>query len=207
MEIELKYLFENEAVKNEIFNDKYIQKIKDEGSDAVTAMRAVYMDTEEGSLRKKEMAFRIRFEGSKTVATLKWGGSASEGLHMRGELNVAVEESFVEKPSLELFRGSEIFEDIMEAVGDKPLVTVMEMNYIRRELRVDTGLSIDVISVDEGQIATAKGSLPICELEVELYTGDKDDMIALGRRLEEKYHLKRANRSKYQCGLELMGLL
>lgn len=206
MEIELKYLFEDEASKNEIFEDKHILKIKDEGSETVTAMRAIYMDTEDGALRKKEMAFRVRFEGAKTVATLKWGGSAEEGLHMRGELNVAVEEDFINEPSLEVFRGSEIFDDIMEAVCDSKLVPVMEMNYVRREVRVDTGLSIDVISLDEGEIVTKNGCLPIAELEIELYTGDKDDMVALGRKLEEKYHLKRGNRSKYQRGLELLDL-
>lgn len=206
MEIELKYLFEDEATKNEIFNDKHILKIKDEGSETVTHMRAMYMDTEDGALRKKEMAFRVRFEGTRIVATLKWGGSAEDGLHVRGELNVAVEEDFVSAPSPEVFRGSEIFDDIMAAVGDKKLVTVMEMNYVRKEIRVDTGLSIDVISLDEGEIITAKGSLPISELEIELYTGDKDDMVSLGRKLEEKYKLKRGNRSKYQRGLELLNM-
>lgn len=201
----MKYLFEDAALKDEIFNDKHILKARDEGSEAIIPMRAIYMDTEEGSLRKKEMAFRVRFEGEKPVATLKWGGSAEEGLHMRGELNVAVDEDFVENPTLEVFRGSEIFDEIMAAVGDKKLVSVMEMNYIRKEVRIDTGLSIDVISLDEGEIVTKNGSLPILELEIELYTGDKEDMIALGRKLEEKYHLQPGDKSKYQRGLEMLG--
>lgn len=205
MEIELKYLFEDEASKDAIFNDKYIQKIMDEGSEAVTPMRAIYMDTEDGILREKEMAFRVRFEYSKLVATLKWGGSAEEGLHVRGELNVQVDEDFLQNPSLEVFKGSEIYDEITEAVGEKKLIPVMEMNYVRREVRIDTGLSISVLSVDEGEIKTRKGNVPILELEIELYTGDKADMIALGRKMEEKYHLKRGNRSKFQRGLEILG--
>lgn len=204
MEIELKYLFEDAALKDEIFNDKHILKIKDEGSEAVTPMRAVYMDTEDAALRKKEMAFRVRFEGTKIVATLKWGGSAEAGLHVRGELNVAVDEAFAEEPSLDVFKGSEIYDEIAEAAGDKKLVSVMEMSYIRKELRVDTGLSIDVISLDEGEIMTKNGSLPILELEIELYTGDKDDMLALGKKLEERYRLLPGDKSKYRRGLELL---
>ncbi len=207
MEIELKYLFEDETSKDAIFNDKYIQKIMDEGSEAVIPMRAIYLDTPEGALMKKEMAFRTRMEGSKCVATLKWGGSAEDGLHIRGELNVAVEENFADNPTIEVFRGSEIYDEIMAAVGDAKLVPVMEMNYVRREVRVDTGASISVLSLDEGEIKTKKGNLPILELEIELYTGDKEDMIALGRKLEEKYRLKRGNRSKYQRGLELLGFV
>ena len=156
---------------------------------------------------KKEIAFRVRHEYSKYVATLKWGGSAEEGLHVRGELNVPVDEGFLEAPTLEVFKGSEIYDEIADVAGSKKLVSVMEMNFVRREIRLDTGLSIDVLSVDEGEIKTADGTLPLLELEIELYTGDKDDMIALGRKLEEKYHLKRGNRSKYQRGLELLGFL
>jgi triphosphatase len=207
MEIELKYLFEDESLKDAIFNDKYIQKIMDEGSEAVTPMHAIYMDTVDGALRKKGMAFRVRFEYSKYVATLKWGGSAEEGLHVRGELNVAVEEDFLKNPTLDVFKGSEIYDEITETVGNSELVPVMEMNYVRREVRVDTGVSISVLSVDEGEIKTLNGDIPILELEIELYAGDKDDMIALGRKLEEKYHLKRGNRSKFQCGLELLGFV
>ncbi len=205
MEIELKYLFEDEGSKDAIFSDKYIQKITDEGSEAVIPMRAIYLDTEDGALMKKEMAFRARFEGSKCVATLKWGGSAEDGLHIRGELNVAVEEDFAENPTIDVFRGSQIYDEIASAVGNTRLMPVMEMNYVRREIRVDTGASISVLSVDEGEIKTAKGDLPILELEIELYTGDKDDMIALGRKLEEKYRLRPGNRSKYQRGLEILG--
>ena len=207
MEIELKYLFEDEASKDAIFNDKYILKVKDEGSETVTPMHAIYLDTQDNALMKKEITFRVRHEYSKYVATLKWGGSAEEGLHVRGELNVPVDEGFLEAPTLEVFKGSEIYDEIADVAGSKKLVSVMEMNFVRREIRLDTGLSIDVLSVDEGEIKTADGTLPLLELEIELYTGDKDDMIALGRKLEEKYHLKRGNRSKYQRGLELLGFL
>lgn len=207
MEIELKYLFEDEASKDAIFNDKYILKVKDEGSETVTPMHAIYLDTQDNALMKKEIAFRVRHEYSKYVATLKWGGSAEEGLHVRGELNVPVDEGFLEAPTLEVFKGSEIYDEIADVAGSKKLVSVMEMNFVRREIRLDTSLSIDVLSVDEGEIKTADGTLPLLELEIELYTGDKDDMIALGRKLEEKYHLKRGNRSKYQRGLELLGFL
>ncbi len=207
MEIELKYLFDDEASKDAIFNDKYILKVKDEGSETVTPMHAVYLDTQDSALMKKEMAFRVRHEYSKYVATLKWGGSAEEGLHVRGELNVPVDEGFLETPTLEVFKGSEIYDEIADIAGSGTLIPVMDMNYVRREIRLDTGLSIDVLSVDEGEIKTANGTLPILELEIELYIGNKDDMIALGRKLEEKYHLKRGNRSKYQRGLELLGFL
>ena len=169
-------------------------------------MRAIYLDTEDGSLRKKEMAFRVRLEDERRIATLKWGGSAEGGLHVRGELNVPVDKDFVQNPSMEVFRGSEIYEEIAEAVGNKKLVPVMEMEFTRRQMRVDTGKSISVVSLDDGVIRTAKGEVPIAELEVELYSGDQEDMMHLGEELAAKYNLVPSNHSKFQKGLMLLGL-
>ena len=84
------------------------------------------------------------------VATLKWGGSAKEGLHVRGELNVPVDEQFVRSPNVDVFKGSEIYDEIKATAGDRALQEVMEMDFTRKEIRVDTGKSISVISLDEG---------------------------------------------------------
>ena len=126
---------------------------------------------------------------------------------MSGDFFQGCEKMFRKATEKDIDRISEIYDEITDIADSGKLIPVMEMNYVRREIRLDTGLSIDVLSVDEGEIKTANGTLPILELEIELYTGDKDDMIALGRKLEEKYHLKRGNRSKYQRGLELLGFL
>ena len=169
-------------------------------------MKAVYYDTEEKDLLKKMYAFRVRYEDARPVATMKWGGGAEEGLHQRGELNVTVNEVFSECPNVDIFKGSEIYEEIAEAVGEKPLIPVMEMEFVRKQMHVDTGKSISVVSFDEGEIRTAGGTAPISEVEVELYSGDQDDMIALGKELAAKYNLTPGNKSKYQRGLELLGL-
>lgn len=51
---------------------------------------------------------------------------------------------------------------------------------------------------------TPKGQAPVAELEIELFSGDQDDMIALGRELAAKYNLTPGNKSKFQVGLELI---
>ena len=281
MEIELKYLFDTDArdgedagtkqasvekMKNEIFADEEIQRFMDAGSEEVIPMDAIYLDTADGALRKKGIAFRVRQEGSQPVATLKWGGKQEAGLHVRGELNVSVGEDFVKAPSLAIFQGSEIYEELAGIVGSATaperaeatgepaleavaglteaskagsqgqaadsgaaagepahkceasqaeggtasqlaahLIPVMEMKFTRRQVRLDTGLSISEMSLDEGEIITINGNEPILELEIELYAGDQEDMIALGGRLEEKYHLKKGLTSKFQRGLALLG--
>ena len=83
----------------------------------------------------------------------------------------------------------------------------MEMEFVRKQMHIDTGKSISMLSYDEGEIRTTCGNAPISELEIELYSGDQEDMIALGSELASKYNLEPGNRSKYQRGLELLGIL
>ncbi len=205
MEVELKFLVEEPIARERILGDKHLAEIMDKGSEEEIKMHAVYFDTENLNLCKEEFAFRVRMENEHPVATLKWGGKVENGLHMRGELNVPVSEEFLEAPSVDIFKGSEIYEDLKACAGDKELKPLLEVNCTRKQIRVDTGKSISEISLDVGEVVTVKGSAPISELEVELYSGDEDDMIRLGRELAAKYNLKEGAKSKFRVGLELLG--
>lgn len=206
MEIELKYYLGDNLAKDRILDDKHLADMRNPEGDETLQMRAIYFDTAEGDLRNKKIALRARWENEHIIVTLKWKGSAVDGLHVRGELNVPADEAYLAEPNVEIFRGSEIFEELEEAAGGKKLVQVMEMDFLRKSIQVDTGASISVISVDEGMIRTAKGDAEILEVEVELYSGNQEDMIALSEELADKYNLIPCDVSKYQRGLELLGL-
>ncbi len=207
MEIELKYSFGDSSVKDKILSDDYIKDIIIASSYEAIPMRAVYMDTPSEALRGKSIAFRVRLEGSVYMATLKWGGSAVGGLHNRGELNVPVDESFLARPNMEIFLGSEIYEDLAEATRSESPVPVMDMDFLRKQVKLNTGKSLSILSLDEGEIITPKGSVPICELEIELESGDSEDMLALGEKLASRYGLIPCDVSKYQRGLAALGKL
>lgn len=207
MEIELKYLLRDDLAKDRILNDKHLLEIKNPACDETVQMRAIYFDTEEGDLRSLQIALRARFENERVVVTLKWKGSAQDGLHVRGELNVPAEPEYLDNPTVDIFKGSEIYDELLAAVSDKNLVPVMEMDYVRKAIQVDTGKSISVVSLDEGIIHTSKGNTGILEVEVELYSGDQEDMVALGGELAAKYNLETSDKSKYQRGLELLGAI
>lgn len=207
MEIELKYLLRDDLAKDRILNDKHLLEIKNPACDETVQMRAVYLDTEEGDLRGLQIALRARFENERVVVTLKWKGSAQDGLHVRGELNVPAGSEYLDNPTVDIFKGSEIYDELLAAVSDKKLIPVMEMDYVRKAIQVDTGKSISVVSLDEGTIHTSKGDAEILEVEVELYSGDQEDMVALGGELAAKYNLQTSDKSKYQRGLELLGVI
>lgn len=204
MEIELKYSLGDDLAKDRILKDKHLIEIKDPEADEIIQMKAIYYDTAQRDLQRLHIALRARYENERIIVTLKWKGSVQDGLHVRGELNVPAGQDYLENPTVEVFRGSEIFEELEAAVAGKKLTAVMEMDFLRKSIQVDTGASISVISVDEGFIRTSKGDEEILEVEVELYSGDQQDMIALGEELASKYNLIRCDKSKYQRGLELL---
>ena len=89
MEIELKYRLENEDIAKQVEEVTLNSDYTVESSDQQLDMKAVYFDTEDGLLQKNLIAFRIRKEGTRNIATLKWGGKQEGSLHVREELNIS----------------------------------------------------------------------------------------------------------------------
>ncbi len=205
METELKYRIDNKDTADIICTDPYLISIEEEDSRESLCMKAAYFDTEDHILSQNDIAFRVRQEGTRVIASLKWNGVSKGALHTREELNVPVpEECSLINPKPELFKESEIGEHLLDLIGGKPLLNIMEMRFLRKRLRVDTGKAIMEISVDKGGIVGDVGELPLCEVEIELFSGDEEELLVLGEKLAEKYGLIPEDRSKYARGLEFL---
>ena len=166
MEIELKYNIPDAATADEIWDNELFGNYEEEGSREEIFLAAKYFDTEDYNLSGNEIAYRVRKEGTHTVATIKWKGHSEDGLHVREEINVPVHS---EEPDPSVFKESRIGSQVMEFVGDSSLHCILESLVKRRSLRIDTGEGIFELSVDEGSIVTEYGEVPIREVELELY--------------------------------------
>lgn len=203
MEIELKYAIENTETADKIWEDEELKRIEEAGTRETVIMNAVYFDTVDMDLSKNDMAYRVRREGDKLVATLKWGGGSEGALHQREEVNVPVLDT---KPNPVVFEACDIGDDLLAILGGNELRPVLEMSVERRRFRVDTENTILEISVDQGSIITDNGNEPICEVEVELFSGSEEVMMKTGQHIAEKYGLVSEKRSKFHRGLLLLGL-
>ena len=205
MGIEMKYAIPNKEVAEAIWEDEYLNQIGDSASRNAVYMKSSYFDTEDKILLKNDVAFRVRMEGNKVVASLKWKGGSSEGLHKREEVNVPIDDpACFLQPSPEIFKESDQGADMMSLVGAEPLHSILEMNFIRKRIRVDYKESIMELAIDTGEILTVDGEIPICELEIELFSGTEEDVKALGGIIREKYNLEPLDASKYARGLNLL---
>ena len=205
MEIEFKYLIPEECSLEDLWQESVFSKYGDVDLHQPVQMKASYYDTPEGLLSGIDCAFRIRHEGPHIVATLKWGGRQSEGLHEREELNIQLAESFDDsKPTLEVFAESEKGRELIEIVGDRPLVKRLETDFLRKIMRVDTGSAICEAALDIGEIRTRAGQLKIREMELELYSGDVQSIDRIGQDLAQRFGLVPGVESKYGRGMKLL---
>ena len=201
MEIELKFSVPDEEIRQEIWEDEMFELCEDEDSREELYLHAMYYDTADGELARNDIAYRVRMEGDTPVATLKRKGNSEDGLHVREEINVPAGS---EEPQPELFAGCELGDSFIQLVEGKELKCVVETKIDRKCFRIDTGESILEFSLDEGEVITEFGSIPISELEIELYSGDTEDLLKVGGKVQRKYGLEVENKSKYAKGMEMI---
>ena len=201
MEIELKYRIPTPEVAEEIWKDKLFFGMEEDGSREELCLAAKYFDTADRALAGNEIAYRVRKEGAGWVAALKWRGRTEGALHVREELNLSVAD---DNPDIDVFYGSEIGEHLREVVDGKKLELLLETRCHRKRFRIDTGEGLYELSVDDGWIITPYGQEKILEVEVELFSGETEELEKLGALLCEEYDLEKEERSKYERGLAII---
>jgi triphosphatase len=205
MEIEMKYSINSKETAELIWEDEHLHAIAEVDSREKVYMKAAYFDTEDMILSKNDIAFRVRVEGSRIVASLKWNGESTKGLHIREEINVPVDdEACFISPDPSIFKESEPGRAMIKILAGRQLHNVLETRFLRRKMKIDSGTSICEVAVDTGEIITDHGNEPICELEIELFSGDEKAVKEIGGILAEKYGLEPEDRSKYARGLRLL---
>lgn len=207
-EIELKYTLKDRKQAEEIWEDPVLYAACNLETRESVCMSAIYFDTRDSILARSGMSLRIRREGEHSVLSIKNKGITENGLHRRDENNMPytgeVDENTVFRPDRDMLAESELGSRLLKLIDDRDLYPVIHMNYLRRRFRMDSGDSFVEVAIDTGEISTETASIPVCELEIELYSGDVDDMIAFGNRLADRYGIEREDITKYARGLELL---
>ena len=216
MEIELKYRAEEEQGLKilEDMSAGFGETLRE------IPMKAVYYDTEDKALRERRLTYRIRKEGDKSILTIKYGRGSDKGksgLHKREEINVPVPDDFAEKPGIDVLDDTPVYKEFDKAVGGqysddlgvmlplKPLIPVLTMEFLRKEIKVYFGNdSSAILSYDKGIIEAGDKKTDISEVEIELFEGKEEDLTAFGDEICKKYGLEPLNKSKYARGLKLL---
>ena len=164
-------------------------------------LKTTYFDTPSNALRNKGVVLRVRKSGdADPVLGMKAPGAAGDGPFHRKEVEV---NSPSLKPNLALFdKTTRKF--LGQIIDDQPLATKFKMEIKRQSGLVTSGASVVKIAVDQGHISCGKQRVPVGEVELELVSGNKAELIDLAMRLAEDFSLRLDFVSKAEKGFHAL---
>lgn len=160
----------------------------------------IYYDTPKLELHKAEMALRLRRAGRQWLQTLKGGGSVKAGMHQRNEWEVPVSRAALDFSS----PGVSEWEEHLPLSLRKRLQPVFVTDFSRTSRMLDWhGAQIE-LCMDHGEVRTEQRSTPVCELELELKSGEPAQLFELALALLEIVPLELEPVSKAEQGYRLL---
>jgi triphosphatase len=163
-------------------------------------LQNIYYDTPKLELHKSGMALRLRHAGRQWLQTLKGGGSVQAGLHQRNEWEVPVKRAaldFSATPEVE-------WDKLLRPSLRKKLHPVFVTDFTRSSRLLDFhGAQIE-LCMDQGEVRTEQQSAPICELELELKSGEPQQLFELALAILDIVPFELETVSKAEQGYRLM---
>lgn len=195
-EIELKFIIDDAGVEALREN---LQSLNAEHT-APTTLLNIYYETADNWLRRHDMGLRIRGDNGRYEMTLKIAGRTVGGLHQRPEYNIDIStpELALDKLPLEVWPNGEMPEGLAEQV--QPLFST---DFNREKWVVNHGNSRIEIALDRGEVKAGEHQEAICELELELLSGETADVLALAQELAKTGLLRQGSLSKAARGYHL----
>ncbi|MBJ3592123.1 inorganic triphosphatase [Salmonella enterica subsp. enterica serovar Saintpaul] len=195
-EIELKFIVNHDAV------DALRERLNTLGGEhhAPSQLLNIYYETPDAWLRGHDMGLRIRGEKGQYEMTLKIAGRVTGGLHQRPEYNIALnapELDLAQFPA-EVWPNGELPADLAAQV--QPLFST---DFYREKWLVNVEGSQIEIALDQGEVKAGEFAEPICELELELLSGDTRAVLKLANQLVSQTGLRQGSLSKAARGYYL----
>ncbi|AGA69137.1 hypothetical protein Desdi_1648 [Desulfitobacterium dichloroeliminans LMG P-21439] len=204
-EIELKLKLHDPQLMESILKDSLILKLSQDSMTLVKENVTTYYDTSDYRLLHNQVCYRIRNSAGEYTATIKGFGSSQGGLSIRKEWNRKLSDN---NATLDSFMDLDIGQVLKSRIGDSDLLPIFTTRFKRTSLDLicEDG-SIIELALDFGEIEAEGKKDPISELELELKSGQMENVLKLGDVLRERYLLIPEEQSKYQRGLILTGLI
>jgi triphosphatase len=168
-----------------------------------THLQAAYADTPDSLLARHQLALRMRREGRNWVQTLKGAG---DDTLTRFEHNVrALPPPIGQTPGIDpaLHRGTAVGDRLLELLGHDGQATlgVRYRTDVQRRTRLlrRAGAQIE-LAFDSGVIEAGDAKWALCELELELVSGEPTALIESARQWTRRHGLWIDTRSKAERG-------
>jgi inorganic triphosphatase YgiF len=161
-------------------------------------VESVYFDTPDLDLAREGLVLRLRRVGRTQVQTLKTREGGRAGLFQRGEWEANVAGP---APDTSRIPDAALRARVEAAVLGKTLAPVFQTLVQRSSRRIGTPDWEARLDLDVGEAKTPRGSLPICELELELVRGDPGALYDLALELHDSLALRPVALGKAEASL------
>ena len=187
IEIELKYRANPEQ------QQALLERYKDKAQ--TITMETTYYDTADRKLSARKITLRRRLENGVSVCTLKTPGKDNA----RGEwdcLCPAIEEAI---PELCKLAGQEELTALLTA----GVIPVCGARFTRQAVEIKTSDFTGELALDRGVLLGGGREIPLCEVELELKSGNPEAMELYMQLLAGAHGLKPEKKSKFRRAMEL----
>lgn len=191
-ELEYKLFVQNQAQLMQILSDEDVAKLA-AGNWQETAMKTTYYDTEDCRFSSRHWTLRHRLEGSIGIVCVK---TPQKEAHTRGEWQIQAGKPD-EKAIISLVEAGAPRE-LLYLYGEGKIAPVCGAEFLRRHimLKFPDGSKAELAG-DCGILRGKTEECAFCEIELELYEGEKGQMLDLVRLLCDRYALKEQPMSKH----------
>ncbi len=159
------------------------------------AMQTTYYDTPTGALSARHCTLRKRLENRKSICTLKT--PAHGGARREWETECETIEDAI--PVLCKLGASP---ELLSLTSDG-VIPICGAKFTRQYLPLSFGGSTLELSLDEGVLFNGDKQLPLCEVEIELKSGERNDTDTFALIFRQKYGLETEHKSKFLRAKEL----
>ena len=165
----------------------------------------IYFDTPDHRLHRQRIALRLREKSGSSqpqwLQTLKIGASTESALSQRGEWEFALKDAALSYALLQQTPWAALDPDGTLFASLKPCFTT-EFERTVWQVLWDDGSRVEV-AFDKGQVLAADNSSPLCELELELVSGQARALFDVAALLAHSVAVLPATVSKAQRGFAL----
>lgn len=166
------------------------------GDPAVAQQVSIYFDTPDHHLRSAGLSLRIRRSGAGRIQTVKADGASAAGLFARSEWEQPVAD---DTPLLDY---STPVHALLGEAADA-IAPAFEVRINRQSWDVVEGDARIEMVLDRGEAVAGERRAPICEIELELKSGDPAGLFALARRIDAVAPVRIGVLSKSERGYRL----
>ncbi|WP_072310279.1 inorganic triphosphatase [Hafnia alvei] len=167
---------------------------------AAQKLTNIYYETADNTLRSYDMGLRIRGYGDRYEMTLKTAGKTVGGLHQRPEFNVDLKSAELDIHLLP----AEVWPEGCDLQALQAALSPVFSTHFAREKWVVTYRSSEIeVALDQGEVKAGELSEPLYEIELELKSGSREDLLSFAQELATEGGLRLGSLSKAARGYHL----